>query len=392
MFATWYEKQRDTSVGWLQQLHQHPETGFAEERTAAFVAARLLALGFDVATGLGGTGVVGTLKGSLGPGRTIAFRAELDALPMAEKADIPYPSQVPGRFHGCGHDGHMTTALTAAAFLGAQRDFCGTVRFFFQPAEELLTGARAMIADGLLDRFPCDEIYALHNMPGLPAGHVAIPGAAALASADDIDVSIRANGAHGSMPHTGEDAVAAAASFISLVQQAATRVVDPREAAVISFGKFTGGTARNILPAEVVIEGTMRTASESARQRLSALLADAAAATERLLGVAVAVTVSPVAPVAINDPATVAAAIAAAERVVGADRVIRDARPLMASEDFAEFQARMPGTYFFIGQNGRYPHHPEYAFDPAIIPIGAAVFVELARSRTRAAPAAPPAP
>lgn len=390
MFATWYETQRETSVGWLQELHRHPETGFAEERTAAFVAARLRALGFDVATGLGGTGVVGTLQGQLGPGRTIAFRAELDALPMEEKADVAYRSQVPGRFHGCGHDGHMTTALTAAAFLAAHRDFCGAVRFFFQPAEELLTGARAMIADGVLDRFPCDEIYALHNLPGLPAGHVAVPGAAALASADDIDVSIRADGAHGSMPHTGEDAVAAAASFITSVQQAASRVVDPREAAVISFGKFTAGAARNILPEEVVLEGTMRTGSAAVRDRLAALLRDAAEATARIFGVTVDIAVTPVAPVARNDHAAVAAVVAAAERVLGAGRVIRDARPLMASEDFSEFQARMPGAYFFIGQDGRYPHHPEYAFDPAIIPIGAAVFVELARSRTRAAPAALP--
>lgn len=386
MFATWYDTQREISVGWLEHLHRHPETGFAETRTAAFVAERLAALGFEVATGIGGTGVVGTIAGRSGPGRTIGLRAELDALPMEEKTGLAYRSRAAGRFHGCGHDGHMATVLTAAAYLAARRDFHGRVRVIFQPAEELLTGARAMIADGLLDRLACDEIYALHNMPGLPAGHVAVPAGAALASADDIDVTIRAQGTHGSMPQAGSDAVAAAAAFLTLVQQAATRSVDPREAAVVSFGRVAGGTARNILPEAVTLEGTLRTGAAPVRDRLAGVLADAAAATGRAFGVAVEVAVTPVAPAAHNDAACAAAVVAAAERVVGAGRVIRAARPVMASEDFAEFQARLPGAYFFIGQDGRPPHHPEYAFDPAIIPIGAAILVELARSRTPAAP------
>lgn len=384
MLAEWYQENRATAVAWLHRLHRRPETGFEEIETARFVAERLAGFGFEVATGIGGTGVVGTLHGDGAPGRRIAFRAELDALPMEEKAAVAYGSETKGRFHGCGHDGHAVTALTAAAYLAHRRDFAGTVRFIFQPAEELLTGARAMLADGLLERFPCDEIYALHNLPGLPAGHVAVPNGAALASADDVNVTIRANGAHGSMPQTGEDAVVAAASFIASVQMAATRVVDARDAGVISFGKIVGGTARNILPDVVLIEGTMRTNAQGVRDRLAALLRDAAAATETLHGVRVEIRIAPVAPVAVNDPGAAAAVIASAGRVVGHDKVIENARSIMASEDFSEFQALLPGAYFFIGQDGRYPHHPEYVFDPAIIPLGAAIFADLAKTRTAA--------
>ncbi|MGR3698299.1 MAG: amidohydrolase, partial [Roseovarius sp.] len=335
MFPTWYETQRRTSQEWLQTLHRHPETGFEEVRTAAFVAERLAALGYSVATGIGGTGVVGTLHGQdaspEAPGRCIAFRAELDALPMQEKARVGYASEIPARFHGCGHDGHMVTALTAAAYLAAHRDFDGTVRFIFQPAEELLTGARAMIADGLFERFPCEEVYALHNSPDLPAGQVGVPTTAALSSADNIDITIRAQGAHGSMPHTGQDAIAAAAHLIAAVQQAATRSFDARHTGVISFGLIQGGTARNILPDTVRIEGTMRTTATDVRDTLADLLKDAVRATELLFGVFIEIEVNSMVPVTVNNPVCVAAAVAAATRVVGSERVTENARSLMAS-------------------------------------------------------------
>lgn len=388
MFPTWYETQRITSQEWLQTLHRHPETGFEEVRTAAFVAERLAALGYSVATGIGGTGVVGTLHGQdaspEAPGRCIAFRAELDALPMQEKARVGYASEIPARFHGCGHDGHMVTALTAAAYLAAHRDFDGTVRFIFQPAEELLTGARAMIADGLFERFPCEEVYALHNSPDLPAGQVGVPTTAALSSADNIDITIRAQGAHGSMPHTGQDAIAAAAHLIAAVQQAATRSFDARHTGVISFGLIQGGAARNILPDTVRIEGTMRTTATDVRDTLADLLKDAVRATELLFGVFIEIEVNSMVPVTVNNPVCVAAAVAAATRVVGSERVTENARSLMASEDFSELSTLVPGAYFFIGQGGYAPHHPEFVFDPDIIPVGAAIFADLAKHRTRA--------
>lgn len=386
MFTKWYNSQSATSHDWLRDLHRHPETGFEEIRTAAFVADRLTEFGYDVSTGIGRTGVVGTLYGSKAsrnaPGRIVAFRAELDALPMREAAKLDYASTDPARFHGCGHDGHMVTALTAAAYLAEHRDFDGTVRFIFQPAEELLTGARAMIADGLFDRFPCDEIYALHNSPDLPAGQVGVPSTAALSSADNIDITIRANGAHGSMPHTGEDAIAAAAHLITSVQQAATRLVDARAAGLISFGLLQGGPARNILPDTVRIEGTMRTTANTVRNRLADLLQDAVRAAELVFGVLIDIEIEKVAPVTLNNPTCVAAAVSAATRIVGADRVTENARSLMASEDFAELSARVPGAYFFIGQAGPAPHHPEFVFDTEIIPVGAAIFADLAKHRT----------
>lgn len=386
MFTSWYATQEKTSLDWLQRLHRHPETGFEEVRTATFVAERLRDLGFSVATGIGGTGVVGTMHGAgasaAAPGRCIGFRAELDALPMNEKTEIDYCSEDPERFHGCGHDGHIVTALTAAAYLAEHRGFEGTVRFIFQPAEELLRGARAMIADGLFERFPCHEIYALHNSPDLPAGRVGIPSNAALSSADTVDIILRANGAHGSMPHMGEDAILAAAHLITAVQQAATRLVDAREAGVISFGVFHGGTARNILPETVRLEGTMRTTSHEVRDRLADLLQDAVRATELLFGVLIECDIEKVAPVTVNDPLCVAAVEASAMRVMPPERVIRSARGLMASEDFAELSARVPGAYFFIGQGGYAPHHPKFIFDPDIIPIGAAIFADLAKLRT----------
>lgn len=388
MFNTWYDAHAETSLGWLHELHRHPETGFEERRTAAFVADRLAEFGYDVATGIGGTGVVGSLHGSAAsaanPGRRIGFRAELDALPMRETARVDYASLTAERFHGCGHDGHMVTALTAAAYLAQHRDFEGTIRFIFQPAEELLTGARAMIADGLFDRFPCDEVYALHNSPDLPAGHVGVPAHAALSSADNIDITIHGNGAHGSMPHTGQDVIAAAAHLITSVQQAATRLIDARAAGVISFGLVQGGRARNILPETVRIEGTLRTTAAEVRARLAGLLRDAGRATEALFGVRVRMDLTPVAAATVNDAACAAATVSAAIRVVGAGRVVENARSLMASEDFSEFSARAPGAYFFIGQGGFAPHHPEFVFDPDIIPVGAAIFADLARSRTSA--------
>jgi hippurate hydrolase len=386
MFTKWYNSHRMTSHDWLHSLHRHPEIGFEETRTAAFVAERLTRFGYDVATGIGGTGVIGTLHGPAAsrnvPGRIVAFRAELDALPMQEATTLPYASKDATRFHGCGHDGHMVTALTAAAYLADHRDFDGTVRFVFQPAEELLTGARAMLADGLFDRFPCDEMYALHTSPDLPTGQVGVPSTTALSSADNIDITIRANGAHGSMPHTGEDAIVAAAHLITSVQQAATRLVDARDAGVISFGLLHGGTARNILPDTVRIEGTMRTSANTVHDRLTNLLQDAAHASELLFGVMIDIDIEKVAPVTLNDPACVAAAVSAAKRVVGSDRVTENARSLMASEDFSELSARVPGAYFFIGQDGPAPHHPEFVFDTDIIPVGAAIFADLAKHRT----------
>lgn len=385
MFRSWYCDHEGRAMAWLHALHRDPETGFQEHRTAALVAGLLEDLGLEVRRSIGGTGVVALLRGQrpgAGPRRRIGLRAELDALPMAERTGLPYASRHEGLFHGCGHDGHMVIALTAAAYLACNPDFAGEALFIFQPAEELLRGARAMLADRLLDDFPCDEIYALHNLPGLPAGHVGVPDGTAMASADDIDVTLKGAGTHGSAPHTGADTIMAAAAFMSMVQQAASRAIDARHAAVLSFGRIEAGTARNILPATATLQGTLRCGEEAARDRFATLLRQTAAAIEAVHDVRIDLCITPVAPVAVNAPDCRDAVLASARRVVGQGRVIDRAPHLMASEDFAEFQARMPGAYFFIGQDGPYPHHPAYRFDPAIIPIGAEILVDLVQTRT----------
>ena len=225
----WFAQQRPQWEAWLHTIHQRPETGFEENHTANFVAARLTELKIECFTAIGKTGVVGVLHGTAGAGRTIGFRAELDALPMQECSGVHYHSRINGKFHGCGHDGHTTTLLAAAAYLAEHRDFAGTALFVFQPAEELLSGAQAMLADGLLERFPCAEIYALHNLPGLGKGKIGIPSQGALASADHIEIKIHAKGTHGSAPHTGQDAILASAHFLTSLQQSLTRILDSRD-------------------------------------------------------------------------------------------------------------------------------------------------------------------
>lgn len=389
MFDSWFRPRQQTVLDWLQTLHRHPETGFEEHETAAFVAKTLLSFGIEVETGIGGTGVVGTLVGSKGAGRRIGLRAELDALPMTEESGLPYASEIPDRFHGCGHDGHMVTLLTAAQYLSENRNFTGTVHFIFQPAEELLTGAAAMIADGLLERFPCDEVYALHNLPGMGLGQVGIPESVALSSSDNIDIVIHAKGTHGSAPQTGQDAVLAAAMLITSIQQATTRVIDARETGVISFGAIHGGTARNILPERLDLSGTMRTYDVAVRDRLARVIEDCCRATESIYGVRIECSVQSMVPAALNNSETNDAVYASAERIVGAQNVMAKARPIMASEDFSLLQARVPGTYFFVGNTGQYPHHPAFVFDPSIISVGAGVFVDLVNTRGQLVNTAP---
>lgn len=377
----WLLEQRPQWEAWLHTIHQRPETGFEENHTAQFVAARLNELNIDCITGLGKTGVLGILQGTAGAGRRIAFRAELDALPMQECSGVSYHSRIEGKFHGCGHDGHTTTLLAAAAYLAAHRDFAGTALFIFQPAEELLSGAQAMLADGLLTRFPCDEIYALHNLPGLGKGKIAIPSQGALASADHVEVKIRAKGTHGSAPQTGQDAILASAHFLTSLQQSLTRILDSRDSGVISFGSIHAGHANNILPEELTMTGTIRTHAEAVRTSIHAQIQKAADSTALLYGVQFSIDYPHQAPVTLNHPQAVEAVQNIALQVAGTENVIMNARPVMASEDFAYFLQQVPGAYFFMGQEGAYCHHPQFIFDTDIIPLGASVIVELIRQQ-----------
>lgn len=385
MFDAWYERRKTEIHGWLRTLHAQPELSFRERRTAAFVAEHLSRFGLEVETGIGGTGVVGLLRGrrtaESSVGRMIGLRAELDALPIQEETAIDYRSSIAGKAHACGHDGHTVTLLTAAAYLAEHNAFSGSVAFIFQPAEELLEGAAALMQDGLFDRFPCQEVYALHNMPGLPKGHVGIVRGGALASADDVLVTIHARGTHGAAPHTGQDAVLAAAMFVTTLQQTVTRVIDSRDSGVISFGRIAGGVVGNVLPNKVEIEGTMRSHAPAARAALARQLEAVARGIETSCAVKVETVIKSKVPATVNHDVGVEAVLASAKRVVGADRIIPAPRPVMASEDFSLFLQRVPGAFFFIGQDGAFCHHPEYVFDPDVIPVGAAVLADLAVSR-----------
>lgn len=377
----WLAEQRPRFEAWLHTIHQRPETGFEENHTARLVANCLQELKIDCITGIGKTGVVGRLQGTQGAGRTIAFRAELDALPMQECSGVHYHSRVEGKFHGCGHDGHTTTLLAAAAYLSAHRDFAGTALFLFQPAEELLSGAQAMLADGLLERFPCDEIYALHNLPGLGKGKIGIPAQGALASADHIEITIRAKGTHGSAPHTGQDAILASAHFLTSLQQSLTRILDSRDSGVISFGSIHAGHANNILPDELTMTGTIRTHAEAVRTSIQLQIQKAADSTALLFGVSFVIHYPHQAPVTLNHAQAVEAVQAVAAQVAGIEQVVSNCRPLMASEDFSYFLQQVRGAYFFMGQDGPYCHHPQFIFDTDIIPLGASLIAALIRQQ-----------
>lgn len=378
----WFDDRRDELEAWLHTIHRRPETGFEENHTARFVAETLQAAGIEVHTGIGKTGVVGVLKGTAGQGRMIGFRSELDALPMQECSGVHYHSQVDGKFHGCGHDGHTVTLLAAANYLAQHREFYGTAVFIFQPAEELLSGAQAMLEDGFLQRFPCDEVYALHNLPTLGAGQIGVPALGALASADHVVVEMQAQGTHGSAPHTGQDAILASAHFLTSLQQSLSRLLDSRDSGVISFGSIQGGHAFNILPDQLRMEGTIRTHSETVRNTIKQQLEKVAVSTESLYGVSVSLDYPVQSPVTQNHPQQVQAVLEVATQLVGADSVHANCPPLMASEDFAYFLQQVPGAYFFMGQDGPYCHHPEFIFDTDIIPLGAALIAELIQQRT----------
>lgn len=376
-FADWTDAQQAESLRWFEQLHAMPETGFGETRTAAFVAAELRALGLEVLEGIGGTGLVGLLRRGETDAPFIGLRAELDALPMQGPADGTV--QTPGgpRYHGCGHDGHMATLLTAAASLSRHPGLQSNVAFIFQPAEELLTGAAAMLADGLLDRVPMSAIYALHNIPGLPAGSAGVAEGPALASSDEVRVTVRAQGTHGSAPQTGQDAILAAAHFLGLCQQLLTRRTDCRDSAVLSFGQIAGGQAPNVLPDQVVISGSLRCHSEAARTAVHALLRNSADSTAAAFGTPVDLSIDARVPVLVNDPSCAARVRGVILRQLGRDRLIPAPRPVMASEDFSLYLRLLPGAYVFVGQDGAYCHHPDYRFDTRIIPVGAAILTEL---------------
>lgn len=378
-------------VRWRHDFHRFPETGFHEHRTAGRVAQLLQAMGLAVECGIGGTGVVASLTVGSGPG-VIGLRADMDALAMHEAAPgRAHASAHPGCMHACGHDGHMAMLLGAAELLCARRDFDGTVRFVFQPAEEHGRGAAAMLADGLLERFPMDEIYGVHNIPGLPAGHFATRVGGLMASEDNFVIRITGRGGHAARPHLVIDPLVIGAEIVLALQTIVARAVDPRHPAVLSCTEFITDGIRNAIPNEVVIKGDTRSDSPAVQALLEARLRELCDGICRAHGATCTVDYTHEFAPTVNWPQCVPVAVRAAQAVVGAARVDADTPPMMISEDFGRFLQHIPGAFVFLGNGtgdegsddpGGVPlHNARYDFNDRIVPIGARWFAELARQR-----------
>ncbi|GAB4175334.1 MAG: M20 aminoacylase family protein [Thalassobaculales bacterium] len=366
-------------------IHRHPETAFEENRTADLVAGKLTQWGIDIHRGLARTGVVGTIRGKRPGQRAIALRADMDALNLVEKNIFEHRSVFNGKMHACGHDGHTAMLLGAAKYLSAHRDFAGTVHLIFQPAEEGEGGARVMIEEGLFDLFPCDAVYGMHNMPGIPAGHFAIRPGPMLASSDTWEVTFRGTGGHGSAPHKGTDPTVPMAQFITALQGIVGRNVSPLDTAVLSVGHIHAGSAGspNVIPSEVLVRGTARSFRQEVREMLAArfkALAEACAAAWDCTAEANYIWRYP--PL-VNSAEQTRLAVAAATAVAGAPQVDADVEPVTGAEDFAFMLQRKPGAYIMLGNGDggggpcHYVHTPHYDFNDQILSTGAAYWVKV---------------
>lgn len=368
-------------VAFRRDLHAHPETAFEETRSGELVATQLSAAGLDVHR-MARTGVVGVLSNGIGP--RIALRADLDALHIVEATSLPYESRQPGRMHACGHDGHTTMLLGAARHLARHRDFSGTVVFIFQPAEENEGGGRALVEEGLFDRFPVDGVYGLHNWPGLPVGRFATRPGALMASYDVFEVTIRGQGAHGAMPHLGIDPVVVAAQVVTALQTLVSRAIDPLKAAVVSVTQIHAGDTWNVIPESAVLRGTVRSFEPSVQDTLEAGLSRIVHHVGEALGARCTVSYQRRYPPTVNAATETARAVRAATEVVGAEYVDAMAPPSMGSEDLSFLLNQRPGCHMFIGNGpddgGRNLHSPFYDFNDAVIPFGVSYWIRLVQS------------
>jgi len=365
-----------------RDLHAHPEIGFEEKRTSSIVAEKLQGWGIEVHRGLGGTGVIGIVKGSKDGGRRIGLRADMDALPMEEATNLPWRSTIPNRFHGCGHDGHTTILLGTARYLADTRNFDGTAVLIFQPAEEGLGGARAMLKEGLFQQFPCDEVYGLHNAPDLAPRQISVLEGPAMAGADFFDITVKGYGSHGAMPQFSKDPIIAAMTLGQALQTIVSRNADPLEAAVVSITQFHAGSAYNVIPGEAKLAGTIRAFSDTVRalvrERMRAIAAGIATSFE----VEIDVDIRDIFTVLENHPEQTEAVVKVANEIVGADNLVRDPSPKMGSEDFADMLRAVPGAYFWLGHEGSVPvHNPGFVLDDSILPVGASLMARIIETR-----------
>jgi amidohydrolase len=363
-------------VALRRDLHAHPELAFEERRTAGIVAAALRLLGLEVHEGLGGTGVVGTLRHGSGQ-RSIGLRADMDALPMTEQSRLGHASRHDGRHHGCGHDGHTAMLLGAARQLARTRRFDGTVHFIFQPAEEGRGGARVMVEQGLFERFPCDAVYALHNWPDLPLGQAQTRAGPIMAAADRFDISLRGRGGHAAQPHRTPDVLLAASQLVVQLNTIVSRRIDPAESAVLSVTRMAGGSSHNVLPGEATLTGTVRSFDAQAQDRIEAALREAAAGIALAHGVEAEVHYHRYYPATVNTEAEAQLALRAAA-AAGLQASVAP-RPAFTSEDFAFLLRERPGAYLWLGQGGERPlHHACYDFNDEALPHGVRWFCAVA--------------
>jgi hippurate hydrolase len=367
---------------WRRDIHAHPELLYEVHRTAAFVADRLREFGCDeVVTGLGRTGVVGVIKGRKPAAgadvKVIGLRADMDALPIEEQTKLAYASTTPGLMHACGHDGHTAMLLGAARYLAETRNFAGDAVVIFQPAEEGGAGAAAMIKDGLMDRFAIDQVYGMHNGPGIPIGSFAIRPGPIMAATDSIDFRIEGLGGHAARPHICIDPVLAGAQLITALQSVVARSVDPLESAVISVCEFVAGNARNVIPQVVELKGTVRTLKPNIRKLVEKRVHEVASGVALSTGTKIDVTYERGYPVTVNHVAQTDIATGVAKQIAG-DANVHEVPPMMGAEDFAYMLEARPGAFIFCGNgDGAGLHHPAYNFNDDAIVYGTSYWIKL---------------
>ncbi|HMJ43420.1 MAG TPA: M20 aminoacylase family protein [Pseudolabrys sp.] len=367
-------------TGWRHDLHAHPELLYDVHRTAASVADKLKAFGCDeVVAGIGRTGVVGVIRGrKSASGKTIGLRADMDALPIEEASDLPYKSTVPGKMHACGHDGHTAMLLGAARYLAETRNFDGTAVVIFQPAEEGGAGAKAMLDDGMIQRFGIGEFYGMHNYPGMPVGEFGIRPGPTMASADFVTIDIEGVGSHAARPHMGIDAVLVGAQIINNIQSIVSRNVDPLKSAVVSICMFQAGNTDNVLPQTVRLRGTARALDAGVRDLLEKKLHQVVEGTAMAYGAKAKLDYRRNYPVLVNHEKETDFAASVASQIAGGDRVNPDLPPMMGAEDFSFMLNEKPGAFIWIGNgNSAGLHHPSYNFNDDAIPFGTSYWVKL---------------
>jgi hippurate hydrolase len=366
-----------------RDLHAHPELSFTEQRTSGVVAQYLRQLGVETHTGLAKTGVVGVIPGKKNGGRAIALRADMDCLPMHEQNSFSHRSKFEGRMHACGHDGHTTMLLGAARYLAETRNFSGTAYLVFQPAEEGGGGGEVMVKEGLFERFPADEVYAVHNWPGLPAGQMAVRAGPVMAATDEVQVTLRGRGGHGAMPHLVVDPVVAAAQVICALQTIASRNVSPLDSVVVSICSMQTSQlgAFNVVPEHVKLVGTVRSFRPETRDLAEKRLREITAKIADALGCSADISYTRGYPATVNSAREAQFAARVGERVFGKGNVITEHEPTMGGEDFSYMLQARPGAYVFLGQGGPaggcFLHNPNYDFNDEVIPLGAGYLAAL---------------